>query len=256
MGAGERCRYMERANRVDLRQLFMKRQAELPARLSTNREVITHPGTLGDTSEVDWRGMLASSLPARYCVDKAFVVDADGERSNQLDLVIYDRQYSPLLFNRSGTLFIPAESVYAVLEVKQDLDRGNVEYAGHKVASVRRLRRTSAPITHAGGRFEARLPFDILGGIVCLESTWDPPLGRPLASALESAQPAGRLDLGCILHHGAFEVTYGPGGRAELDRSEPETALIFFFFRLVQRLQQLGTVTAIDLAEYGRVLEA
>lgn len=40
--------------------------------------------------------------------------------------MIYDRRYSPFLFNQSGAVFIPAESVYAVFEVKQELSRETV----------------------------------------------------------------------------------------------------------------------------------
>jgi hypothetical protein len=41
-----------------------------------------------------------------------------------------------------------------------------------------------------------------------------------------------------------------------LDLSAPDTALIFFFLRLLERLQGLGTVPAMDLRRYGKVLEA
>lgn len=83
---------------------------------------------------------------------KAFVVDSEGHFSEQIDIVVYDRQYSPFIFTFNDQLFIPAESVYAVFEAKQELSADIIRYAQNKATSVRRLKRTSLPIPHAGGR--------------------------------------------------------------------------------------------------------
>jgi hypothetical protein len=37
----------------------------------------------------------------------------------------------------------------------------------------------------------------------------------------------------------------------KVEVSTRETALIFFFLRLLQRLQRMGTAPAMDLAKYG-----
>jgi hypothetical protein len=235
-----------------LRDLFLEQQTVLETTLRRNRKVIKHPGTLGDASELDWIGMLREYLPARYQVDKAIVLDADGNFSDAIDVVVYDRQYCPLLFRHNNALYLPAESVYAVFEVKQSLNKEMVAYASDKAASVRRLRRTSVPIQHAGGTHAPKEPFGILGGILCLESDWQPALGVPLDAALCEPGPDGHLDFGCVLCHGSFEVVYPQEGVPQIDKSERETALIFFCLRLLQRLQQLGTVTALDVREYGK----
>jgi len=239
---------------VDLRNLFLHLQGQLEALLQSNRAVIGHPGAKGTATEEGWREMLGEYLPNRYCVSKAFVIDADGGQSDEIDLVIYDRQYSPFLFKQGGAVFIPAESVYAVFEVKQSLTGETVEYAIEKAASVRRLRRTSVSITHAGGSFTPRPPFPILAGLLALESEWKPPLGAPLVERLEAGAPEGRLDLLCALRHGSAEATYPERNGVHLDASAPDAALIFFFLRLLERLQGLGTVPAINLREYGKAL--
>jgi Domain of unknown function (DUF6602) len=151
--------------RFDLRAAFIARQQQLLADLGLSRTVADHPGTLGDATELDWTGMLQAVLPQRYGVARAFVVDANQRRSEQLDVVIHDRHFSPLLFEVGGARFIPAEGVYAVLEVKQKINKEQVEYAAKKIASVRLLTRTSAPIPHAGGVYEPRPLPRILGGI-------------------------------------------------------------------------------------------
>jgi hypothetical protein len=235
------------SERPGLKEMFGSLQAVLTSKLEAGRNIIQHPGAKGTASELHWHEMLGA-LPARYAAAKAFVVDSTGATSDEVDLVIFDRQYSPLLFRLGESLYISAESVYAVMEVKQELTRDDVRYAGRKAASVRRLKRTSAPIPHAGGTFEPRVPFPILAGIVALDSSWSPPLGDALLEALGALTEPERLDLGCVLRAGSFEVHYAREG-VELERCEASKAMVFFFLRLLQRLQDLGTVPAIDLRE-------
>jgi len=238
---------------VDIRELFLSLQKQMQTRLETNRCHIAHPGSKGDATEECWRDMLGDYLPQRYRVERAFVVDCDGGLSEQIDAVIIDRQYSPFLFCQDGQKFVPAESVYAAFEIKQEISRDYLLYAGKKVASVRRLRRTSAQITHAGGTFKPRPPFPIIGGIVTLASSWNPPLNGPFRSALSELSNEQQLDIGCVLQAGAFECTW-ENGDCEVRVSESTDALITFFLRLLARLQALGTVPAMDIEEYERIL--
>jgi hypothetical protein len=236
---------------INMRDMFLGLQAELINTLQVNRDHIPHAPTKGDTSELKWVEMLRHYLPERYQVEKAFVLDADGHLSDQVDIVIFDRQYCPFLFRREGSTYIPAESVYAILEVKQSFSKEMVDYAGDKAASVRRLRRTSVPIPHAGGTYPPKPHFRILAGLVALDSDWTPALGTSLLDALCNQEPDNRLDLGCSIKHGSFEMIYPTDAAPQYDQSEQDTALVFFIMRLVQRLQQLGTVPAIDLREYS-----
>jgi hypothetical protein len=239
---------------IDLRRLFLGLQDQLLSSLQASRDLLRHPTAKGDASELKWLEMLSDHLPSRYQASKAFVIDSDGSLSQQIDVVIYDRQYSPLLFKQDPSLYVPAESVYAVFEVKQALSAATIRYAANKAASVRRLRRTSAPITHAGGTFEPREPFEILAGILCLDTEWASPPWANLQDALAELSDDERLDLGCIGRAGAFDASYGDTSGPAIECSEVDTALIFFFLRLLRRLQCLGTVPAMDLDQYGRTL--
>lgn len=245
---------------VDLRALLLQKQSELVTAAGA-AALFAHPGAKGDVGEEEWRGVLDGRtgngfLPGRYAISKAFVVDADGNTSEQIDIVIHDAHFCPLLFEAGDNRYIPAESVYAVLEVKTEMKRDDILYAANKAASVRALRRTSLPIIHAGGRYDAKEPFDIITGILATRSGWSPPLGASLIEALGDSNPAGRLNLGATAEHGAFAVSYAENGAATIVTSKPDTGLMFFLSRLYSALQQLGTVTAIDLAEYARRLEA
>src|SRR5439155_22316666 len=129
-----------------LSQLLAGLHDDIEQRLKTSRKTMGHPVTKGDASENVWIDLLRTYLPQRYQTEKAHVVDSNDVFSEQMDLVVFDRQYSPLIFNYEGQKIIPAESVYAVFEAKQSINAGEVDYAQKKIASVRRLHRTSLPI--------------------------------------------------------------------------------------------------------------
>ena len=223
---------------------------DIERRLSTARQSFGHAPSKGDASESVWLDLLTTYLPQRYQAASAHVVDSEGHFSDQIDVVIFDRQYSPFIFTFEGQKIIPAESIYAAFEAKQTLNAELVRYAREKCASVRRLHRTSLPIPHAGGTYDAKPPMPILGGVLTFESDWRPPLGEPLQKALAEGDAASRLDIGCVAAHGIFY-------RAEdqfvvVAERKPATA---FLLELIARLQELATVPMIDVRAYARWLE-
>lgn len=242
------------SNTINLRTLFSELQKSLLVELGLSSVAINHPSTKGDATETNWIAMLEKYLPKRYQVSKAFVIDADGNISDQLDLVIHDRQYSPFLFNHAGALYIPAESVYAVFEIKQALNAENIQYTGKKIASVRKLRRTSAEISHAGGTYDPRPPFTIIGGILALKSDWNPPFGKPFYKSLSKLTPINYIDLGCCLKSGAFTVDYNEK-EPQVTVKDGDVTLLSFFLQLLARLQSLGTAVAIDITAYEKCVD-
>jgi hypothetical protein len=224
---------------------------DIQQRLQEARECFAHPGTKGDASEHVWVELLDKYLPKRYQAATAHVVDSEGAFSEQIDVVVFDRQYSPFIFKKEGQLIIPAESVYAVFEAKQTLNAELVRYARQKVASVRKLHRTSLPIPHAGGMYPAKPLIPILGGVLTFESDWSPPLGQALNAVLREEGGADRLELGCVAAHGTFSFNQQSNGYSYDQGGKPATA---FLFNLISRLQFSGTVPMIDVQAYGRWL--
>jgi len=225
-------------------------QARLEGELRGNRAAVTHPGARGEASEEDWLNVLRDHLPQRYQADRAFVIDSTGATSEQIDIVIYDRQYSPFLYNQANQRYVPAESVYGVLEVKQDLTRDHVLYAGEKAASVRRLSRTSAQIPHAGGSYEPRPLPRIVAGLLTYQSSWTPPFGDAFRDVLSELGTEAQLDVGCALVHGVFEVVYGSIDGIAITVVEGPRSLVQFLMRLMKQLQALATAPAIDYNAY------
>lgn len=233
-----------------IQTLLSELHDDIQERLARARKSFGHPGTKGDASESVWLELLQTYLPKRYKVASAHVVDSTGAFSEQIDVVVFDRQYSPFIFSFQGQTVIPAESVYAVFEAKQSINADQVAYARKKVASVRSLHRTSLPIPHAGGVYPAK-PFQhIIGGLLTLESDWNPGLGDALSKALTENGKADRLDLGCVAAHGIFSCSE-EGCDTLMPMAKPATA---FLFELIARLQEMATVPMIDIRAYAEWL--
>lgn len=268
-------------SKINLKNLFSGLQNQMSAQLSTNREFILHPGSKGDSLEDTWIEWLRMYLPNRYCIDKAIIIDSTGQLSDQIDLVIYDQQYTPFVLTQNGIHYIPAEGVYAVFEVKPDLNGSitsggesinYIEYAGRKIESVRRLKRTTTSIIDRGKKHDPRPLTKIVGGI--LASTNGIKKKETLENHLKSISGLQGIDMGCAVDYGAFFIDhvgeedvnvtdyskrindyYLTRTINDIEFSKPEMSLVSFFFQLMRYLQQsIGTVAAIDLGEYSKAI--
>jgi hypothetical protein len=246
---------------IDLHRLLRGQQRKLLSDQREDHDVHEHPTALGDANEVNWADAIERFLPRRYVVStKAFVIAADGNATpDQIDILIHDRHFCPLWFvDKAKSRYVPAESVFAAFEVKPKIDKGYVEYTAEKLRSVRELHRTSAPIVDKGEVKPPREPFDIIGGILAIESGWTPMFGNPFQRAItaQAAQYETRLDLGCAIGAGAFElVPQIEDVPAHIDTSEGDAVLMFFLLRLFGRLQAAGSPPAIDMHEYSKTLQ-
>jgi hypothetical protein len=233
-----------------IKELLAGLHDEIEGRLAIARKTLAHPVAKGDASEEVWLELFKTYLPHRYQAAKAFVVDSTGAFSEQIDVLVFDRQYTPFIFKYNGQTIVPAEGVYAAFEAKQTINADLVRYAQKKVVSVRRLHRTSLPIPHAGGTYPPRpLPY-IFGGLLTFESEWSPGLGQSLLDVLAEGGPQGRLDIGCVAAHGMFGCD-SAGCHAINTVAKPATA---FLFELIALLQSSATVPMIDIRAYSRWL--
>lgn len=260
---------------IDLKELFYGLQKQMQISLNVNREFIGHPGSKGDATEQHWIKFLRTYLPDRYKVDKAIVIDSTGNVSEQMDVVIYDAIYTPFIFKQDGFMYIPAESVYAVFEVKQDV-KGHIEYAAKKVESVRKLKRTSISMVASGKTIPARPLTKIIGGILTTMSSYSG--NDTVIKQLEKLKGLQTLDLGCLCNAGSFYVDYKDTVPKDIDPikdnrkyieqmyesrkvneiefSSKNVSLFTFFLQLVSYLKSIGTVPAIDINAYLEAINA
>ena len=77
---------------VTLTQLFISKQGEMAAQFKTPLE---HPVAKGDNFESAWTNFLKAYLPTRYECGNGFIVDSRNNVSDQIDIIIYDKYFSP-----------------------------------------------------------------------------------------------------------------------------------------------------------------
>lgn len=222
-----------------LKTLFEAKQKSMLTDLGAIRKGVFHAPTMGNAGQKKWRELLSEYLPNRYQVDEAHVIDSEGNQSEQIDLVIYDRQYANLAINQDGILYVPAESVYAVCEIKQDINKKHLEYAGKKIESVRKLKRTSTPITQMDGTTARKTPKPIIGCFIAVESDYKPSFGEAFAKNLDALKSKKEIDLIFTLKDGLY------GGK-----HPATTGLVEFLYVLLERLQEMGNAPAIDFTAY------
>lgn len=113
--------------------------ANMQAQFERVRASLTHSGARGGAAEEIVRQFLREALPSALGVAVGQVVDADGNFSGQSDVIIYDAQATPMLFNsaQGGTQTVPIEGVVAVIEVKSVLQKKDL---GQLIAHARKLK--------------------------------------------------------------------------------------------------------------------
>lgn len=250
-----------------LSEAFTYEQRALESKINAAQSTITHDGTMGSVIESQWiSGFLQKYLPDRYAVGSGIVINSEGKTSDQIDIVIHDNQYTPNLLSQGTHQFVPAESVYAVIEVKPQIDKGMLEYAGKKAASVRSLTRTSVGIRHAGGSYPPKVLHHIIAGIIGVSADWKGGFNDTFKKNLTPLLGTeNQIDFGCALEHGAFDIYNYDRVFTNQDPLNPElidqminikssnNSLVYFMFRLLSRLQAIGTVPAVDWSKYGDV---
>lgn len=202
-------------NAINIQSLFNGLQKQMEAQLNTNRDNILHPSSKGDSLENVWIEWLRKYMPNRYSIDKAIIIDSEGQLSDQIDLVIYDQQYTPFVFTQNGVHYIPAEGVYAVFEVKPDLEGScvvngksisHIEYAGRKIESVRKLKRTSTKIIDRGESKNARPLTKIIGGILTSVNSYKK--NETVENHLKKLTGLKTIDMGCSVEFGSFYINH------------------------------------------------
>ncbi|MEK7633641.1 MAG: DUF6602 domain-containing protein [Patescibacteria group bacterium] len=223
------------SKKINIQKLFIALDEEMRLKLSSKIDEIYHPTAKGDESELNWKGLLRSYLPERYTVDSGFVVDHKGNISEQIDIIIYDRHFTPFIFRGENVVYIPAEGVYAVFEVKPHFDKKNYNYAVKKLKSVKDLLRTTANFTHILGKDKKEL-FKIIGGILTKEIK--------SINYFNNINTDSELSIILSLNYGIKVIN------ETIEKQDKEPLLAFFLLKLIEKLRALGSVPALEVDQY------
>ncbi len=126
--------------RIDVFRFAFSISAKALFRDDDKLNKIRHPGEFGVYREAIVRDFLQSFLPQKLAIDTGFVVNALGETSKQIDLVVYDPSFTPYLESKNRQRFFPVETVIAVGEVRSDVNRAQFEDALIRISEVKKMR--------------------------------------------------------------------------------------------------------------------
>lgn len=106
----------------DIKENYLKMERELVTQLNYN--VNNHHLTTGSYREEIWADFFRRIVPKKFNITRSvFIIDSKRKVSKEVDIAIYDEQYTPYIFNYGLIKFIPVEAVAAVIQCKsRDLD--------------------------------------------------------------------------------------------------------------------------------------
>lgn len=250
--------------KIDLKEMFALKQKEMEASFGVGSMAFKHPTLKGDSTESKWLNWF-KNFGNKYKAERAVVIDSTGETSEQIDIVLYDPYYSSLIFEDEGQKYIPAESVFAVFEVKPELNATYIKSAQSKIESVRRLKRIPGEIyLYDGSCRKGKEPYEIIGGLLTHRNGWvEGNAEKNLESNLKDTTQLNKINFICCIKTGTFEIEYQidygnyKGKNIEIlkkiaiSKCDKNGVLISAYFKLLKMLARLGNCLAIDYDAYG-----
>ncbi|MCC8956179.1 hypothetical protein H8B02_22940 [Bradyrhizobium sp. Pear77] len=104
-------------------------------------QLMPHYGERGRIAEEIIKGVLTRILPKRFSISTGVIFSADGQVSQQTDIVIYDNFYNSPLLSEFGSCVFPVETVYATVEVKSVLTKRELRKSMDAIMRLRSVGR-------------------------------------------------------------------------------------------------------------------
>lgn len=249
---------------MDWEKLFGASSAKMRQRLEEIRAAVDHRGLKGNANEqilVDW---LTQYLPSSVSLCTGEIIDSDGGRSKQADIIAFDTATTPRIFTDGEMSVIPVEPVYAVFEVKAYLNKGEIENAFENMRAVKSLKKTAyfpTDVTTSKslyGKPSKHWPLQFF--LFAFDSdNLDTVLAH--VKTLNSAQPLeGQIDLICVLDKGLI-VNTGPDGLQPIPMpdtkliAKPSNKALLTFYALIAGLLGQAVSEPICIHRYLKHIE-
>jgi hypothetical protein len=248
-------------------ELFDEVASQMRSDLSKARSALDHPGLKGSAFEDRFREFLRRYLPDSLDISTGVAVDAEGNMSRQLDVIISDAMHTPIFFRSGNTRVVPIECVYSVIEVKANLDSEELDRCFTNMESVRSLSK-KAYVENEGVIQEK---IEVYGQkwdiwptnyfIFAFDSVNLRPLAEKLSKLNDGRDLHSRIDSICSLEKGVitnrgtdgqFDALPTPGSQYFI--CETEKALLLFY-ALASRYFFQAKMPRFNFVEYLGTME-
>ena len=152
---------------------------------------------------------------------------------------------------KAHEMYIPAEAVYAVAEVKQTINRSYLEYTQNKIQSVKNLYRSSRGMISSGKKVPPRSLTKIIGLLLATNMDID------FHTLNKHLKQYTNIDICCSINKGTCYVLKNDSNAIIDIKNTPENeAILGLFFYLQNELHKIGTVAALDIRQYANALDS
>lgn len=230
------------------------------------KAIVAHSGMKGAAFEDTVRGFLENHLPSSLAVCTGQLFDSTGAQSNQLDVIIYDRHATPVLYRTGEIQVIPIECAYAVIEVKAQLSPSTIPGIIENMLSVRKLVKSACYWFSDGEIILTRhnlygQEWDIWPVhyfVFAFESSEVDAIGQRITDEHESRKLPlpSRIDCVCILDRAVFLNRHPDGSQDALPG--PDTTFAYYetpkalllFYTLIAHYLNQATLPRFRFSDY------
>lgn len=122
-----------------LRQFFEASSESMKLYFKQVTSQIEHHGEKGSAREEKIKELLEKYLPRKYSLTNGTVINAKDKQSKQVDIIIHDNLFTPILEDFQSSKVIPIESLYGMIEVKSTLSKVELNKCIKNIKSVKEL---------------------------------------------------------------------------------------------------------------------
>lgn len=132
---------MKKQDKNPLQQIFQGLSQKLRADFEFLSSQLNHSLSTGEAREFVLKELLRQYFPARLGVEKGVIISSLEHEapSKQIDIIIYDKLNTPTLYSAENLRIFPIEGVYAVIEVKSNLDNTTLVESIKNIRSVKQM---------------------------------------------------------------------------------------------------------------------
>jgi|GEM_PF-249921 len=111
-------------------------------------ETPNHHLTTGSYREEVWKTLFMQIVPRKFHIEQGvFIIDSNGQISDEVDLAIFDESYTPYIFKLGKIKFIPIEAVAVAVQCKST----NIDGVKKWAETITRLRTAFDSVTRIMG---------------------------------------------------------------------------------------------------------
>lgn len=251
-----------------LQTLFEGLSKKLQADFEFLTNQFSHSLSTGEAREFVLRELLRLYLPSRLGVEKGIIVSSIKEDvpSHQIDIVIFDKLNTPVLYAAEHIRLFPIEGVYAVIEVKSNLDTNELKKSIENIRSVTKLKKQafveqSGAIINTVNLYGKELNFfPVLGFVFSYNAIQDLQLLKTLLEQSDDSEILeNNIDTVCILNR-AVITNWNSIEKRIVVTKEPHTqrgfietsdSLLLFYLLMMHVLPQTW-MRPIKMTDYAQ----